>query len=169
MKVLPLLLMPCLAFAQKAKIKVNEVDKFTNQKRIETNKVFLIEGITWVMRANLRSVDSTYYLNLDGSIPSVGIINETCKLIILLKDSSTISLYSKGLQTYTLGGSFDNKKVFDYEYRISLADMEKLKQAPVKAIRLYYTDSYADANIPDKKDDRLQKLATTFLNQLSAK
>jgi hypothetical protein len=155
-----LLLLPCLSFAQK--LKVHEIDKFTNQKRLETERVWLIhfsDGLS----ISFRSVDSTCFVKFYGYGKGTNVIGEDDKLIFLLDDGTTLSVFPTGLQDYDVNVG---TSTYNHQYSISIADLALLSKHNIKSIRKYTSRGYSDFSIPEKKQDEPKKLATLLLKNL---
>src|SRR5688572_12493020 len=123
MKILLLLLLiPVLGNAQK--LEVNEVDKFTKQKRLETNNAKLKAGMSEGVVFKIRTVDSTVFISFQGYGAGAQIIGPDDKVILLLEDQSTVTLTSTGLQSIIVE-RMQNK--FHHQYSSSVGDLIKLK------------------------------------------
>src|SRR5258705_13426983 len=121
-----LLLLPIFSYSQK--IRVNEIDKFTKQRRIETTVAVAKMAIGCNVGFYYRSVDTTLFINVTGSGCAVGVIGTDDPFIFLLDNDSTVTVYSKGIQDYKI--SYDNtlgtSKYYTHEYYIKKSDIEKL-------------------------------------------
>jgi len=160
------LLLPVFSFSQK--IKVNEIDKFTKQKRIETTVSFARQGLNCGIGFSFRSVDSTYFINVIGYGCAVGVVGKDETFIFLLSDSSTVTVLSKGIQSYTIasGGTF-SRDTYEHEYYITIPDIEKLSKAKVVSVRAYYNSNYSDIDFKEAKQQVvLMKLSDVFLKEL---
>jgi hypothetical protein len=155
-----LLFFPLFSYSQK--LKVNEIDKFTKQKRVETER-------TWLKRASdgvsvsFRSVDDSYYLKLYGYGRGTGIVDEEDKLIFLLDDESSIIIYPTGLQDYSIN---TGTSTYNHQYHISLEQIQTFSEHNIKSIRKYTSKGYADFDIPNKKQDEVKKLAILLLKNI---
>src|SRR5882672_9785138 len=88
------------SYSHSQKIKKDEVDKFTKQRRIETSISYVRQSLGCVLGFSYRSVDSTCFINVHGSGCATGVIGKDDKFILLLKDSSVIEITSTGVQDY---------------------------------------------------------------------
>lgn len=161
-----LLLVSAQSFAQK--IVKNEIDKFTKQKRVETNSAPIIGGLFSGMNCSIRSVDTTYFINVATYGIGVGTVGDNNIMMFLLQNDSTVYAYSTGLQTYTSasGRSF-SKDYCDHQYKISKETLLALSTYTLNSVRKYMTSTYADIDVPKKNNDRLQKLVSLFLAELN--
>ena len=89
-------------FVQGQKIESVEVDKFTGQKRVNTEYVNIAAGFTNVFKFKLRSVDSTCFLILMGTI-AVGTVGINDPMIFLFEDKTTFKIYPTSVQSYNIG------------------------------------------------------------------
>jgi hypothetical protein len=160
---LVIIAIPCLS----QKIKKNEIDKFTKKRKIETSSV-TIYGSDMAIRPNkvscyFRSVDSTYFLGLDGFNTAAGVVGNFDKLYILLSNDSTIILNAKGgLQSYEM---YNSTKSYNYEYLITKKLIEQLSTLKAKSMRIYYSDTYSDIDL--KHTDALLSLCLIFLKEIN--
>jgi hypothetical protein len=155
------LLLPLFGYAQK--LKVNEVDKFTKQKRLETSNATLKAKLAEGIGVSFRCVDSSLYVVLAGYGPGTGVVGEDDKAIFLLDDETTVTVYSTGLQSYTIN-KYQN--VYNHQYRLTIADLQTLSKKNLKSIRKYTSKGYADIDIPEKNSDEVSKIAALILNNL---
>lgn len=149
------------AFAQK--LKVNEADKFTKQKRLQTENTTLKNKLNEGLSVSLRSVDSSLYITLYGYGKGIGVIGDGDKAIFLLDDGSTVTSYSTGIQTYNVS---TGTSTYKHQYSISKDDVILLSKKDVKSIRKYMSDGYVDIDIPEKHQDEIRKLAALLINNL---
>lgn len=155
-----LLLIPILSYSQKLKI---ELDKFTNQKRLETPTVTLKARATQGLAINFRSVDSLVYVILYGYGDGTGTISNGEEAIFLLDDGTTIKVYSTGIQSFDVGKS---QNTYQHQYKIQIGDLQKLSLHDLKSIRKYTTKNYSDIDIPAKHSGEVGKLAKLILEGL---
>jgi hypothetical protein len=155
------MLLPLFGYAQK--LKVNEIDKFTKQKRLETSNATLKAKLTEGIGVSFRCVDSSIYVLLSGYGPGTGVIGEDDKAIFLLDDETTVTVYSTGLQSYTIN-KYQN--VYNHQYKIALSDLQTLSKKNLKSIRKYTSKGYADIDIPEKNNDEVKKIAALIIDNI---
>jgi hypothetical protein len=149
--------------ASSQKLKVNEYDKFTKQKRLQTELVALKGKLSEGISIYLRTVDSSFFVYLEGYGSGVGVIGLDEKVIFLLDDQSTVTIYSIGIQSYEVTR---NGNYYEHQYRTSRSDIETLSKHKVTSIRKYSTKDYADIDIPEKNQDKVMKLVLLILSEL---
>lgn len=154
--------LPLISFSQK--IKSNEIDKFTKQKRIETS----IETVKQAWGCGLgfwyRSVDTTYFLNIVGYTCGEKVIGSGDEVILLLSDSSTVKAISPKVQLPNEGRRTVSTN-YSHQYLITKEAIEKLAKYNLESIRIYSAEVYEDAEIPKK--DKLKELSKVFLAEIS--
>lgn len=140
------LLISSVCSAQKIETKI---DKFTNQKRVSTDELLIINTkAKWPhLYISFRSVDSSYFITLHGENIAVGVIGPGDIAWLLLEDGSKATIVSTGLQDYDITSTIN---YYDHQYRIFRDDLEKLAQYRIVAIRKYYNNTYADIDIWNK-------------------
>lgn len=159
-----LLILPTTLFCQK--IKVNAIDKFTNQKIIETDSKHLRAGFSCGISVSYRAVDTFLLIKIVGYGCGVGVIGRNEKFIFLLSDKSTVTVKSKGIQDYTIRSStMATVRSYSHEYYITKEDIKKLSETTVESVRTYSTDGYEDIEI--KKKDGLMELSKIFLQAVT--
>jgi len=154
--------LPIFVYSQK--IRQDEIDKFTKQRRVETSYCSLKEGLGCGLYVYLRSVDTTYFLNIGGHGCAVGIIGTNDHAMFLLENDSTVYVHSTGVQSYDSG---EYGKSYRHQYYITLDGLRLLANNKLKSVRRYYAENYADIDIPDKKSDALMKQCALFLTTLN--
>jgi hypothetical protein len=151
-----------ILFSQK--IKQDEVDKFTKQRRVETSNSLLKGGLRCGIYTYLRSVDTTYYLNIGGHGCAVGVVGSNDKAIFLLDNDISVSVSPTGVQSYDIS---DNSKYYNHQYTISRRDLDLLAKNKLKSVRRYTSEGYTDIDIPEKNSAVLMKQCSLFLTTLS--
>lgn len=143
-----LLLIPIAGISQK--ISSVEIDKFTNQKRVLTEKLYVIGGFRRPnLQISFRSVDSTCFINLHGEHLAAGVIGPTDEAWLLFEDNSKIVVQSTGLQSYDFTPT-SHTKIYNHQYSISRESILKLSKQQVVSIRRYYNSNYSDIEIWNK-------------------
>ena len=157
-----ILFIPAISFSQK--IKVNEIDKFTKKKRIETSYSYLKMGLFQYLGANIRSADSSIFINIQGSGAGSFVIGTDDPVIFLLDNDSTIKIFPTDIQTYSIGiGS--SRDTYSHQYYISLSDLKTLSNHNIKSVRKHGSSSYVDIDINEKNQDEFKKNALLFLKE----
>lgn len=155
MKYLFLLFFPIALQAQK--IKINEIDKFTKKKVIETSDVILKRTMTGAIGCKIRKVDSITTILFQAGNIAIGTIGINDKAILLFQDESTTEIVSPSIQSYDIG-DYGNKFI-KHMYIVSDSSFSVIKEKKIKSIRFYLNDGYQDVDIPEKNSDNLSKLA----------
>jgi hypothetical protein len=137
-----------------------QVDPFTNQRRVESKKVFLKNRLMEGVSLSLRSVDSSCYIRLDGWGSGTAVIGSGDQAIFLL-DSTTIRVYSTGVQGVTLG----DYNRYSHQYSINPSDIKLLADHSIKAIRKYTAEGYSDISIPEKNQSDFKRTAQLFYSE----
>ncbi len=158
--VLILLLGPSIAFCQK--IKVNEIDKFIKQRRIETEPSVLKNGVNIGLSITLKYVGSNYFVLLTGHGTGAGTIGTDDQVIFLLNNDSTVTIQSIGIQSYEI----KDQNTYKHQYKISLRDLETLSRHTLKSLRKYNFKDYVNIDIDSKNQDQLKNLSALFLKEL---
>jgi hypothetical protein len=154
---LGILLIPVLCFSQR--LTVNEVDKFNKLHRLQTSNVRLKTGMLAYIRSAIDSdKNAFYYIKLFGSVPTPDVIGSGDRLIFLLENDSTVTVYSTGVQSYEI-----SPKMYYHQYRATEEDIETLAKNNIKSIRKYGTDGYIDVEIPGKNQGDLKDAAILIL------
>lgn len=153
--------MACAAKGQK--IVKNETDKFTQQKRVETNEVRLKFGLSTRLLFKLRSSGDACYAIFSGYGEGAAVIGNKDQLILLLDNDSTVILTSTGLQSYTVNQSTNS---YTHQYSADKEDIVLLSEHKVKSIRKYTVKGYIETDIPNKNQDKIKETAKVFLDAL---
>jgi hypothetical protein len=159
-----IILLLSFSFLSAQEIQVNEIDKFTKQKRIETDHTVINGSVFCYLELKLRSVDTTCFIELRGSGCAVGAVGEQDYLMFLLDNDSTVKVYSKGIQSYHIG---QNVKSYAHEYAINRHQLMELQTNKVKSVRRTFDNSYYDLDVKPKFQERIQKLNEVFLSALA--
>jgi len=145
-------------------IKENKFDQFTKQQRVKTKKIVLKSGLSCGINLIFRSVDSTFFVIMEGYGCAVGVVGEMDDAIFLMKNDSVIRVQSTGIQSYQIGRPND---YYTHQYRISKERIFALTQQPIKAIRRYYNSNYQDIEIPESNTKKVMTVADSFLKAVS--
>lgn len=161
-RIIPFLLfLPLFSIAQK--IKLNEYDKFIQQRRIESFPLTLKDASDVKMDITLIAIGTTYYVQLSGSGVGTNVISESDKVIFLLENDDTITVRSKGYQNYDITATGNSYK---HDYLLSLYDLERLSTHNLEALRKYHAKKYDDVYIPKENRDKVKKLSSLFMDEL---
>lgn len=154
--------MPFFCFSQS--IKKKEVDKFSNQKRVQSEWLNLSTfGPFTVLKTNLRSVDSTIFIRLAGR--GVGVVGTDDAATFLFDDKSSFKIYPTSIQSYNIGIG-DSPDTYDFQYNFSIEYLKILSTKKLISIRRTYNENYADTDVKSKFSERLKKLAEIMLKEL---
>ncbi|HVG39979.1 MAG TPA: energy transducer TonB [Chitinophagaceae bacterium] len=156
-----ILLLPLFSGAQK--IKVNEYDKFIKQRRVESFPLLVKSDQQIKLSVSLRSVGSSIFLQLTGSGIGTNVIGSDDEVIFLLDNDSTVVAKSPRVQTYDYSKAVHT---YNHEYLMTMADLEKLSQHKLQALRKYYTEKFDDIYIPKENTDKIKNLSALFMEEL---
>ena len=158
------LLLPASLLAQK--IKLNQYDKFVQQRRVESYPLPVVDNKTTKTALAFSATGANYTVQLSGSGTGTNIIGEEDKIIFLLDNDSTITAKSTGTQTY------DVTKIpstYRHDYTLSPTDLEVLSRRQVQAIRKYYQGRYYDdIFLPKGAGAKVQSLSRLFIKELKS-
>ncbi len=157
-----LFFLPTTLAAQK--IKLNEFDKFIKQKRIETFPLMLLSAAKNKMAVTFSSVGPVLYLQLSGAGIGANRIDENDKVILLFTNDSTVTVPSKGYQNYEIGMEVNS---YTHNYNLTIADLLKLNQNQLQALRKYHGEQFDDIYISKEVSTQFNKLTTLFLQELT--
>lgn len=146
------------------RIKVNEIDKFTKERRIETSFSWLKRGIGCGIGFYFRSVDDTRFMTASGYNCGADVIGARDEIIFLLDNDSTISLTPTSIQGYNVGSSGNT---YTHQYNVTLEQIKLLSKHKIKSIRKYGHDSYEDISIPKGNQSDIMDNATVYLSALN--
>jgi hypothetical protein len=163
---IPFILIPALSFGQK--LAVNEIDKFNKAHKLQTSNVRLKNGMLCYIRTFTSSLDikldtTFYYITFFGTLPAPDVIGTDDRLIFLLENDSTITIYSTGIQ----GSEYrSGVRMYNHQYKAQGTDIVTLSKENVKSIRKYGTRGYVDLDIPKKNQDEFKSAASLIVNEL---
>lgn len=164
MKLLFVLIMfPLSSFSQKIK---SEIDKFTNEKRVETlGWIQLRPTMSAPLAIRLRSVGQSFFITLAGSNIGANVIGNTSTAIFLLDDKTTITTTSTGIQDYEIDLKLGNS--FKHQYSIKIEDLKKFSQHLILSVRKSDSDTYHDFDIlNDKNSKKFREAVIAFLKEV---
>jgi hypothetical protein len=140
-----------------------EIDKFTKEKRVQTEDVVINLTDEARLAVQLRSVGDSCFIIFVGYGHGPEIISPSSRAMILLGNDSTIQVTSTGLQSYERNYS---TKSYRHQYSISKGQLQQMAGSPLKAVRRYGVDSYVDIDISEGNRQKLQELIKEFLKAL---
>lgn len=158
-----LLLLPFLSTAQK--IEKSEIDKFTNQKRVLTDRVKLHTGLSNILEIQFRTVDTSIFVKFRGTL-GVGVVGPGDATTFLFEDKTTLDIYPTGIQTYNIETCTGCVNWYDQQYYASIEILRIFATKTVTAIRRSYNSHYTDIDIKEKNAVKLKKLAQLLLDEL---
>lgn len=155
------------------KIKVSEIDKFTGQKRVETEAVCIYGGGVFdgkSLSVSFRGVDSTCFLNLISLNTLYGVVGINDALIFLFEDKSVMKIYPTSIQDYKISTSqYGSSYRYDNQYHISIDQIQILKTKKIVSIRRYFNSNYGDIDIKGSKAPNLNEISKIFLDEVLRK
>lgn len=161
---LVLMMFPLVLSAQK--LKINEVDKFTNKLIQQTNYETLFRvnlmasGYSHQFRFSLKRSEDNVVMFATILLPEIVKYDESSKVYFLLDNKETVILYSN--YTGISGEKYANGYLFETSFSISQEDLQKFKNFKVTDIRIEYMDGYYDKEINDKKQNLIQQMLMLF-------
>ncbi len=155
------LLLPFGSIAQQ--IAVNEVDRFTKQRIIETSVIPLKSTSTEELALQLRSEGKKIYVVLRGHGRRATTIGTDDKALFLLANDSVLIVHSTGIQSSVID---KNRSVYKYQYSLSPASLEQLARFPLRGIRTYDYNGHNDFDIVDSQADELKNGSLLFYRTL---
>ena len=155
------LFLPFSSIAQQ--VTLNEIDRFTKQRVIETSIVRVKSTSPDELAFQLRSEGAKIYVLLTGYGWGTGIIGINDKALLLLVNDSVLTLQSTGIQSFKID---DNKNSHKHQYSLSSASLEQLTKSSIKSLRIYYYNGHKDFDIVAGKANELKKGSLLFYNTL---
>jgi len=155
------LFLPFSSIAQQ--VTLNEIDRFTKQRVIETSIVRVKSTSPDELACQLRSEGAKIYVLLTGHGWGTGVIGINDKALLLLVNDSVLTLQSTGIQSYKID---DNKNSHKHQYSLSSASLEQLTKSSIKSLRIYYYNGHKDFDIVAGKANELKKGSLLFYNTL---
>jgi len=156
-----ILFLPFSSMAQK--IAVNEIDRFTKQRIIETSPVPLKSSATEELALQLRSEGTEIYIVLSGYGGGASTLGEDDKALLLLSNDSVLAIQPIGIQSFQVD---KDKSIFKHHYTLSPSLLEQLTRFPVQGIRTYNYKGYQDFDIVNAQADELKKSSFLFYSTL---
>lgn len=161
----PLIMLCCFMplFGLCQKLKINEYDKFTRQRRVEVEPVLLLSAGKANVSLGFASTGSSLYFLLNGTGWGASTIDAGNEVIFLFANDSTLAIKSTGLQTceFTAAGSS-----YKHKYFITAEDLKLLAQYNLVGIRKYGFKDYNDLHVSKTQADKIKKLSVLFVEEL---
>lgn len=149
------------------KVVINEIDKFTKERHIETNFANVRQQFTCVMQFKLRASGDYLFFTVRGSNCGAGVIGDDDYILLLMDDESTVRLKSTGIQSYQITDSgFGIDKPYTHQYYISQSDMDAIKSHTVKSLRISYDDVFQDFEVNKHGQENIKELFNNFTAKL---
>jgi hypothetical protein len=152
-------------FAEAQKIKTSELDKYSKKYIIETSFAVLKSGMSSGANIGYRSIGQIILLRLQTYGSYTDVIDSDGKVIFLLENDSTVTIGSKGFQSYEEN---EYRKTAIQEFGISKTEVEQLMRFKVVSFRIYHQESFIQVDV-EKNGDKLQKISEVFLKEFDTK
>ena len=169
-----LLLWLALTYTSTAqKLKVDEVDEFTNKSVKRTSWETLNSDFSSNIYLRVSELDGYLILNLKlmKVNKSVLSVHEDMRLMLKMQNDSIVTLHAIESTVSCRGcgaiGLFGGGSAWGIEinYDITESEFYALRNLPVKKIRLYTTDGYIEEDISNKNADLIIRLLYLLENQ----
>lgn len=155
-------LFPFLGSAQQ--VKVNEYDRFTKQRRVESEPLRIYNAGKANVSVAYRAAGPVLYLQMNGVGWGASAIDEGQQMIFLFANDSTVSVKSTEVQTSEMNASFQPS--FKHSYFIKMPDLKFLSENEVVGIRKYGLGNHFDLKVTKENAAKLKKLTSLFLEEL---
>ena len=149
------------SFCFSQKIVKSEIDKFSKERRIETDEFNHVINIFTNMKMSLRSIGENCFMNISGNF-APGLVGTRDAFVFLLDNDSTVTIYPTGIQS-TEGRGTD--EFYDHQYAISASQVELLALHKVKSFRRYFNSNYKDLDLKNKFPGKIQALCKVFYTE----
>lgn len=151
------------SFAQR--IKVDEIDKFTKIRKIETSPSWVKRGLHCGVSFYFRSNADYLVITAYGYGCGASVIGKGDELVFLLDNDSSISFKSPSIQDYNISMSgAASVNSYRHEYEIPISGIKALTEHKVRGIRKYSGHKYEDIDIPKGNQSEIMDNAKVFLN-----
>ncbi|HYH14112.1 MAG TPA: energy transducer TonB, partial [Flavisolibacter sp.] len=110
------------------------------------------------------AVGPRVYVQLVGAGVGANRIDTEDRVIFLMDNDSTIVVKSKGYQGFDIGTTTSTYK---HHYILSYADLEKLSQYNLAALRKYHSEDYDDVSVSKETSHQFKQLCSLFISELS--
>jgi hypothetical protein len=144
------------------KISVSETDKFTKERRVETDYYKVWANMRTALYTKLWSVQDRNYITIGAVGYGSPVIGSNDKLYILTSTDSTIVCESPEIQTGNLNGGFS------FKYRISVNDLHYLSNSTIKAIRVAGGRYDVDIDVDAKHRNKLKTLFNVYVKEYAS-
>lgn len=156
-----LLLLPIITLAQK--IRINEYDKFIKQQRVESHPLSITNSPDTKLSVCFSAEGSNLYVQLIGAGTGAHRIDPEDAVIFLMDNDSTITVKSRGPQGFDIGATASTYK---HHYILTYADLKKLSQNNLAALRKYHSLEYDDVSVPKEVSAKFKTLCALFIVEL---
>lgn len=157
-------IVPCFTFAQK--VKVNEYDRFTKQRRIELDPIRIYSADKSAVNLSYNSFGSNLFLQVNGVGWGASAIDEGQKLIFLFSNDSTVTVSSTAVQTAEVNASY--QLAYNHSYYARMSDVRLLSEYDVVGIRKYGLGDHADIKLSKETSQKIKSLSRLFLSELKS-
>ncbi len=130
---------------------VNEIDKFTNTRKIETKLEVLHRDFNSTLGFSFCNYDSLFFVKVN--------MNFSDLIYSIQKGSEMILITEKGNKLIL--SSLENELVSGFSeisYLIKVDDLKKLRDERITDVRVYFIDSHIDKVIEYKRADKVMSL-----------
>jgi hypothetical protein len=157
-----LLLSPLFSMAQTCKYDKNEYDKFqkVNKKEKEVKVVKTFNKGNGYLTLLLCNYGGGSFFRLSTAAYNPIVTGRGDAVVFLLDNEETVKAYPNQIYSSDYNGA-RNLYEGTYEFK-SYSDFSKIKEHPVKSIRLFYSDVYKDFDLKRKGSENLQNAANCF-------
>ena len=157
-----LLLLSCFSAASQ-KLAKDEVDEFTGHHIIETEWVNFQTTFSSYSYIRLKKIDSIIYLNFKTGTRGITSIKEGAELMFKLLNNDVVKLSNEEFTISSIGAgstglNWSKTPGVSLYFKISMEDLDRLKQNVVVKTRLYTTDGYVEGKVKEKRYKNFSKL-----------
>ena len=160
---LVLILVPALSMSQK--LKVNEYDKFTKEKRLEMEPMQILASEKANIYLTFSALGSGLFVQFSGYGWAATNIDPGEKAIFLFSNDSTVTVSSTALQTYEMVLS-SLRNTYKHTYFITEADLKSLSENTVTGIRKYGSNEFFDMKVSNDKAEKIKRSSALFIEEL---
>ena len=157
-------LVPFFSIAQK--VKVNEYDRFTKQRRIELDPVRIYSADKSAVNLSYNSFGSMLYLQMNGVGWGASAVDEGQKLIFLFSNDSTVAVSSTAVQTAEVNATY--QLAYNHSYHARMSDVRLLSEYDVVGIRKYGLGDHVDIKLSKENAQKIKALSRLFLTELKS-
>jgi TonB family protein len=158
-----LILIPALSMSQK--LKVNEYDKFTKERRLEMEPIQILASEKASINLTFSALGTGLYVQFSGYGWAATNIDPGEKTIFLFSNDSTVTVSSTALQTYEMVLS-SLRNTYKHTYFITEAALRSLSENTVTGIRKYGSNEFFDMKVSNDKAEKIKKASALFIEEL---